>query len=117
MATYTPVILSGSTVGRPVQVNATTSPGTTIHTVSTATGTIEDIFLDAFNSYTSDQLLTIELGSTATTSHLYASIPAQGGPYRICAGLRLNGATGVVVSAFATATGRIVIAGGVNRSA
>lgn len=117
MATYTPLILSGSTVGRPIQVNATSSPGTTIHTVSTATGAVEDIFLDAYNTATVDRLLTVELGSTATTSHLYASIPAQGGPYRISAGLRLNGATGVAVSAFATATGAIVIAGGVNRSA
>jgi hypothetical protein len=118
MATYTPLILSGSTVGRPVQVNATSSPGTLLHTVSTATGAVEDMFLDVFNvaTATANRQIVIELGSTATTSHLYANVAGQDGPYRMAAGLRLNGATGVEVRAFATATGAFVVAGGANRS-
>lgn len=116
MAIYSPHVLSGSTNGRPIQVNATSSPGTTIHTVSTATGDVEDLFIDVYNSATTDRTLVVELGSTATTSHLYGLIPAQAGPYRIVSGLRLNGATGIAVAAFATATGAFVIAGGMNRS-
>lgn len=116
MATYTPLILSGSTNGRPIQVNATASPGTAIHTVSTATGAVEDVFLDIYNTATQYRLVVVEFGSTATTSHLYARIPGVDGPYRMVSGLRLNGATGISISAFATATGNIVIAGGVNRS-
>jgi hypothetical protein len=116
MPIYTPQILSGSTNGRPIQVNAVTSPGTTIHTVSTATGAVEDVFLDAYNTATTDRLLVVELGSTATTSHLYALIPRQAGPYRMVAGSRLQGATGQSIAAFATATGALIVVGGVNRS-
>lgn len=116
MAVYSPQILSGSTNGRPIQINATTSPGTAIHTVSTATGTVEDIFVDAFNTATAERLLVIELGSTATANHLYAKVPPQDGPFRIVAGLRMTGATGISIAAFATATGALVVAGGVNRA-
>lgn len=114
---YSAIVLSGSTNGRPVAADATSSPGTTLHTVSTATGTLEEVYLDAFNTATADRFVTIEFGSTATTSHLWAQVPAQGGPYRIAAGLRLQGATGQIIRAFATATGSIVIAGGVNQQA
>jgi hypothetical protein len=117
MPIYTPNVLSGSTNGRPIQVNATASPGTTIHTVSTATGAVEDIFIDAYNVGSGDKTLTIEFGGTATTNHLYALIPSQAGPYRVVSGLRLNGATGMTIAAFASATGNFVITGGVNRSA
>ena len=115
MTTFSAIIFSGSTNGRPVLADAVASPGTTIHTVSTATGTLEEVYLDAFNTATADRKLTVEFGSTATTSHLYATVPTQGGPYRICAGLRLQGATGQIIRAFATATGCVVIAGGVNQ--
>lgn len=112
---YSAITFSGSTNGRPILADAVASPGTTIHTVSTATGTLEEVYLDAYNTATADRKLVVEFGSTATTSHLYADIPAQGGPYRVCAGLRLQGATGQVVRAFATATGCVVIAGGANQ--
>lgn len=112
---YTAITLSGSTNGRPVLADATSSPGTTIHTVSTATGTLEELYLDAYNTQSADRLLVIEFGSTATTSHLYCTVPAQGGPYRVAAGLRLQGATGQIIRAFATATGCVVIAGGANQ--
>jgi hypothetical protein len=115
MATFTAITFSNSTNGRPILADAVASPGTTIHTAATATGTLEEVYLDAYNTATADRILVIEFGSTATTSHLYATVPTQGGPYRVCAGLRLQGATGQVIRAFATATGCVVIAGGANQ--
>ena len=113
---YTPLILSSSTVGRPVVIDALSSPGTLVHTVATATAAIEDIFLDAWNTATNDALLTVELGATGEARQITANLTTRAGPYRIVAGARLAGDAGVVIRAFATATGIIRIAGGGNRS-
>lgn len=116
MPVYTPHVLSGSSNGLPIGIGQNTSPGTTLHTVTTASGAVEDIFIDAYNTATADNPLTIELGSTATAFHLTVSLPAQGGPYRVVAGLRMNGATGVVIRGFSSAGTAVLVAGGVNRS-
>src|SRR3990172_2037784 len=104
MAVFTAQLLSGSTNGRPIPVTATASPGTTLHTVATAAGTLDELFIDAYNSATNDRDLVVEFGGTATAEHLWYTIRPHLGPYRIVAGARLT-ATGTPVRAFlATAT-------------
>ena len=115
MPIYSGTILTGSTNGKAIAVIATTSPGTTVHTVATATGIFEDVYLDVLSQATTDRVLTLENGGTATTFRSEHLIPSQGGPIRVMAGTRYVGATGIIVAAFATATGGLLITGAVNR--
>lgn len=112
---YSAITFSGSTNGRPMAIDAVASPGTTIHTVATATAAIEDIFIDAWNTATADRDIWIELGATGDSDALRTTLPPRAGPYRIVAGARLAGGSGIVVRAYATATGNVRLAGGVNR--
>jgi hypothetical protein len=79
---------------------------TTIHTSSSTTTTIDEVWLYATNTATTPVQLTVFYGGTATGSNTYApitqTIPAQSGLTLIVPGLILtNGA--VTVSAYATA--------------
>lgn len=115
MATYSKEVLSGSTNGRPIEVTGTTSPGTTIHTVgATATSTREEVHLWVFNRATSDSLVQIEFGGTASADKVMANIPPQDGAYSMIPGWVLT-ATSSIVYAIATATGRVMVGGFVNR--
>lgn len=110
-------LLSGSTNGRPVEIIATSSPGTTVHTVqATATGAREMAYLWAVCSAATDMLLNLECGGTATTDLLEMSITARDGPILVCPGVALT-ATSSIIRAYATATGGLAIIGYVNRSA
>lgn len=113
---YKPLILSASTNGQPLVIDATSSPGTLLHTVSTATAAIEDVFVDVWNTATADALLTMELGATGETRQVSTTVPTRTGPWRMVSGDRFSGATGITIRAFATATGIFRIAGGVNQS-
>ena len=116
MPIMTGLALSGSTNGRPIPVAATSSPGTALHTVSTATGVIEEVYLDLFNTATAIRQITVECGGTATGNHMVVNMPAQAGPFRVLAGVRFVGATGQIIAAFATATGGVGAIGAVNRA-
>jgi len=79
---------------------------TTIHTSSSTTTTIDEVWLYATNTATAPVQLTVFYGGTVTGSNTYApitqTIPAQSGLTLIVPGLILtNGA--VTVSAYATA--------------
>lgn len=109
--------LSGSTSGRPIEVVATASPGTTIHTIgATATSGHDMVYLYAANSAATDALLNLELGATATTDLFEITITARDGPILVCPGIAFT-ATDTIIRAYATATGGIGIVGYVNRSA
>jgi len=118
MTTYTVRILSGSTSGLPIEVNATSSPGTTIHTCgATATSHFEQIHVDAHRSSTATgaQLLTLEWGGTSTGEQIKALIDENTGPYILSRGYQLT-ASDSIVRAFATATGLFCITGWVSRA-
>ena len=52
---YSKQLLSGSTAGKFVEINNTSSPGTTIHTVvATATAAIEEVYIYVQNSAATD---------------------------------------------------------------
>lgn len=116
MATYSKTILSGSTDGKAILVAATATPGTTIHTASTTTTTLHEVWLYAVNTSASDVKLTVEWGeATAPNGNIEYTVKAENGLYLIVPGLLLKGnATALVVKAFAATTNVISIHGYVN---
>lgn len=118
MATFTKVLLSGSSQGQPITVTQTASTGTTIHATGTASTTIDEIWLYGNNTTTSPVLLTIQFGGTATVQNAKPiTLSPQAGDVLLVAGLPLTGTGSVATNVFAfAATGTaITISGYVNR--
>lgn len=117
MATFSKQILSGSTDGRAIKVAATATSGTTIHTGSSTATTLDEIWLYAQNTDTTDRKLTIEWGGTTAPDDLIEfTVKAENGLYLIVPGLIIKGnATPLVVRAFAATTNVVTISGYVNR--
>lgn len=111
---FTKVLLSGSTSGQPVLVAATSTAGTLIHTATAVAGAIDEIWLFAQNTDTTDRKLTIEFGGVTAPNNLFEiTLPAESGLLNIVPGLCLNG--GLVVRAFAATANVVTISGFVNR--
>ena len=70
MATYSKQLLSGGTNGKNIKVAATASAGTTIHTAVAGTSDMDEIWLYACNTDSSDRKLTIEYGGTTSPDDL-----------------------------------------------
>ena len=120
MATYSKVLLSGSTQGKAIKVAATSSPGTTIHATGTSATTEDEIWLYAYNSSATAVVLTIQFGGTATPDDdIKLSIPATSGLTLVVPGLILTGTGSAAntVRAYAGTTNVITISGYVNRIA
>ena len=119
MATFTKKILSGSTNGRAIKVAATATAGTLIHTGSTTTTTIEEIWLYAQNTDTVARKLTIEWGGTTAPDDLIeVTIGPEMGLTLVVPGLLIKGAaSALVVRAFAATANVITIHGYVNEIA
>src|SRR3990167_10266907 len=99
MATFTSVLLSGSSNGKGIASTQIVGPGVTIHVPATA-AIQDEIHLWAQNNSTHDRLLTVEFGSTALRDNVTFTVPATGtGPYAIIPGWRLS-ASSLTVSAF-----------------
>ena len=114
MATYSKVLLSGSTNGRAIKVAATASPGTTIHTAVSGTSSLDEVWIYAENTSTANVLLTIEFGGTTSPDdQIIATIAPQGGLALLVPGICVN--NGVVIKAFAATANVITIVGFVNR--
>ncbi len=107
-------LLSGSTNGRMIQITGTaTGSANTIHTAVSGTTNIDEIYLWAINTGTSDVLLSIEFGGTGAANEIDFVIPGQVGLIEVVNKLVLN--NNLVVKAFA-ATGSVINIGGyVNR--
>jgi hypothetical protein len=119
MPTYTKKILSGSTDGRPVLVAATASAGTVIHTGSSISTTLEEVWLYASNSTGVQRTLTVQWGGTTSPNDsITLFLPAQSGLTLVAAGLIIKGnATPLVVRAFADSANQVSIVGYVNEIA
>jgi hypothetical protein len=118
MATYTKVLLSGSTQGQPITVVQTASTGTTIHATGTSAATIDEVWLYANNTSTSPVLLTVQFGGTGSIQHAKPiTLAPQSGDVLIVAGLPLTGtgSAGNIISAFAATASVITISGYINR--
>jgi hypothetical protein len=111
---FVPMIASGSTNGRPIEVLATATPGTLIHTATAVADVLDEITLYAVGSSATARLLTIELGGvTAQDDLVEVTIPAQDGLHLVLPPHRMN--NGVVVRAFAAAADEINIVADVTR--
>jgi hypothetical protein len=120
MATYSKVLLSGSTQGKAIKVAATASAGTTIHATGTSATIEDEIWLYAYNSSSATVTLTIQFGgTTAVDNDIKLSIPATSGLTLVVPGLILTGTGSAAntVAAYAATTNVITISGYVNRIA
>ena len=119
MATYSKLILSGSTDGRAIKVAATATPGTTIHTGSATATTIDEVWLYAQNTDTTARKLTIEWGGVSSPDDLIElTIPSESGLTLVAPGLLIKGnATALIVRAFAATANVVTIHGYCNRIA
>jgi hypothetical protein len=118
MANFTKLHLSGSTGGRPIKVAQTATAGTTIHTTGTSSSNLDEIWLYASNTDTTDRKLTIEYGGVSSPDDLIEiTIPAEAGLVLVIPGLLLSGdgSSARLVRAFAATANVINITGYVNR--
>lgn len=116
MATFTKMILSGSTNGLAIPITSIATPGTTIHTAVAGTSSIDEVWIYATNASASDLNLTLEWGeATVPNGNVIKGIKAYEGIILVVPGLLLQ--NGNVIKAFATATDAINIHGYVNRIA
>jgi hypothetical protein len=119
VATYSKLILSGSTDGRAIKVAATATAGTLIHTGSATAATIDEVWLYAQNTDTTARKLTIEWGGVSAPDDLIElTVGAETGLVLVAPGLLIKGnATALIVRAFAATANVITIHGYVNRIA
>lgn len=114
MATFSKVLLSGSTNGKAILVAATATAGTTIHTATSGSTDLDEIWLYAVNSSASTVKLTLEWGeATAPNGNIELTINAEAGLALLTPGLLLQNS--LVVRAFAATANVITIHGFVNR--
>jgi hypothetical protein len=115
MATFTKVLLSGSTNGKAIKVAQTATAGTTIHTAVSGTASLDEVWLYAHNSSSAAVKLTLEWGeATAPDGHIEINIGAEGtGLVLISPGLLLQNS--LVIKAFAGTANVVTITGYVNR--
>ena len=116
--TFTRRQLSGATNGQPVMVQATSSPGTLIHTggATATTGNFDSLYLWANMRATgATDVLTIEWGTTATNGQVVVPLTPGVVPLAVVNGWSLF-ATSETVRCFATAADLISIVGYVNRA-
>ena len=114
MATFSKVLLSGSTDGKAIKVVQTATAGTTIHTAGSGSTNRDEIWLYAVNSSASAVKLTLEWGeATAPDGNIELSIAAESGLVLVTAGLLLQNS--LVVKAFAATANVILLHGYVNR--
>ena len=116
MATYSKIVLSGSTDGRGILIDDDATAGKTVHTGSGTATTYDEIWIYAANYDSSDRKLTIEWGSASAGDLIEVTIPTEAGLVLVVPGLIIKGnATPLVVKAFAATTSSIQLFGYVNQ--
>jgi len=119
MATYSKQFLSASTNGRSINITATGSSTTTIHTTQTSSSIIDEVWLYATNPTSADVTFNLLYGGTNfTTDILFEGvIEAYAGNVLICPGLiaKGDGTIGLSIYGNASVTGGVNVFGYVNR--
>lgn len=111
--TITKVQLSDSTNGRNIEIAATATPGTALHTAHATN--IDEVWLWLTNTHTAEVEVTIEFGGvTATDDLVIVPVPAKSTVLAI-PGWTLTG--GLLLKAFAALTNEVNANGYVNRIA
>jgi hypothetical protein len=119
MATYSKQLLSASTNGKAVNVTATGSSTTLIHTTAISAALTDEVWLYATNATTSDITLTLLYGGTDFTNDVLFDgvIEAYSGSVLVCSGLvaRGNGTTGFSIYGNSSVATGLNVFGYVNR--
>ena len=116
MATFTKLLLSGSTDGKSVMIAATASPGTIVHTGPTDPTTIDEIWLYGVGSSGTDMPVTLEWGGVATPNdHIAYTVTSQTGLHLLAPGIPLKGnSTPLIIRAFTNGASHVNLYGYVN---
>ncbi len=109
MATYTKEFLSASSSGGGVDISATASPGTLVHTAVSGLSDKDEVFLYIVNMHTADVDVTIEFAGTA----IQKTIPFKEGLFLEIPGFPIN--NGETVRVFASVASVVSVLGWVNR--
>lgn len=121
MATFTKLILSSSTDGRPIKVVATVigSSPTLIHTGSATATTKDEVWIYAQNNHTADLAVRIGFGGVTDPDDIIEfTVKTKGGLFLIVPGLILQGnATPLTVKASCSTANVMMLSGYVNRIA
>jgi len=112
MTTVTKIPLSASSNGAGIKVIAASTPGTLIHTATSASGSCDEIWLWAYNADDANAVISIEWGSD-TELPRKVPVPLQTGLVPVIPGLILQ--AGQTVRVFSSATNMVKMDGFVNR--
>lgn len=107
------VIPSGSTNGEPIAIAATATAGTVLHTATSTSGEIDEVYVWLTNLSAVEVTVKIEPGSVTTTKLVSIDMPPMSGPILALPGIRFNG--GAVIAAFAGTTNVVSAAVNINR--
>lgn len=116
MANFAKLHLSGSVDGRAIRVVATATPGTTIHTATSGTGTdtYDEVWIWAGSTSASPINITVQTSENDDSASINARIPpAYAGLTLVVPGLPYR--NGVVLTATASTASRVNLTGYVNR--
>ena len=117
MATYSKQYLTGSVNGTGVELAVDSGTYTTVHTSSGTAGHIDEIWLYASNTDTSDIKVTLKFGGTDDPDDIIeVTVGAEAGLVLLVPGLILKGGSLVLLGAAATAA-KVTVFGYVNRIA
>jgi len=112
MATFIKVELSGSTDSAPIDVAATATPGTLIHTAHATS--LDEVWIYAFNTAGAKRTLTVEFGGVAGKDLIICDLAKAGvGVIIVVSGNLLTNS--LLVRAFADVANDVSIVGWVNR--
>lgn len=117
--TVTKRLLSGSTHGQGIGVsNSRGNVPITIHSLSTsATTTLDEIYLYAHNGGTAAAQLILEVGTSATNAQIWTQIPPQDGRVLVLDGLLLTGSACAIGALMTGANGTASDGGGIQSNA
>lgn len=116
MATYSRVLLSGSTNGKPTKIAATATAGTTVHVAVSGISAIDEIYLWLTNTSASAVTVTVEYGAVTDPDGLIlkaVSLPPSSVPIPVLTGQCLQ--NGLTVAVFASVANVVLASGYCNR--
>lgn len=105
----TPILLSANSTGLPINVTATATPGTLIHTAAGTGGDHDLITLYAHNIHTATVSLVLEWGTATGAQNLIIDLRPNSGPILVADRVPLTGSN--VVRAFCATTAVVNIVG------
>lgn len=113
MPTFSKVIFSASTNGRPVELTASGTPGDLVHSGVDGAAMIDEVWLYGQNHTAGQRDVTIEFGGTAAGDQIEVGVPPQQGLVLLTPGLPISG--GALIRAFVDQVSGVSIFGFVNR--